>query len=58
MKKDFEWQKDFEYVNAEVVEAAEYITIMKQQDIIDEQNKEIQSLRDEIEHLRDGILSN
>lgn len=57
-QKDFEWQKEFEYLNAEVVEAAEYITIMKQQDIIDEQNKEIKFLRDEIEHLRDGILSN
>lgn len=51
-------KKDFEYFNAEVVEAAEYITIMKQQDVIDEQNKELAFLRDEILRLRDGILSN
>lgn len=51
-------KKNFQYFHAEVVEAAEYITVMKQQDIIDDQNKELKFLRDEIVRLRDGILSN
>lgn len=51
-------RKDFHYHDANVVESADYITIMVYEDMLNEQRKEIQMLRDEIEHWRDKVFSN
>lgn len=50
-------RKDFEYLDANVVESAEYMDIMICQDMLDEKDERIQYLCDEIDRLKEENLS-